>query len=160
MGQDGVDLSFTDALNLREVERIDRAVNEANGCKSAQEGKTCHSEATPQKWIAQDAGFDESEAEGMSEPTEVGEENWPSDIEQDEAFEVENANGIGQRRRLSAKTNPAGTGYTERPLLTRVEYLIRKRKVKNKIRMHQAEVNAARKKGHRADGEAGAAKRI
>ena len=213
MGQDGVDLSFTDALNLREVERIDKAVQELGGEQLGPESyeaneqgeqertetrkgagrslskqqlemiragkaETCkrkqdRQEEEPKEEFSKNkkdqkenekelffqetidpktsrgkaAGFDESEAEDIFEPSEVGEENWlPSDLEQEGSDREGNTKEVGQRRRLQAKTNPAGTGYTLRPLLKRAEYLMKKQLAQRKIRKHQLETKAVRKR--------------
>jgi len=115
------------------------------GGQAASSWQDASAEADRRKRNAQATGFDEEEADNVSEPSEDGNEQAASDFN----FDIETEEpvvGRIKRRRLHGKTNPSETGYTVRPLLKKGEHKIKMQQWKVKKRKQEAELKAARKR--------------
>ena len=139
------DLSFEEAVNQRDTEKIDQACEQSEVNTRTEQGVSEHEAAAVNKRIASAAGLDDSEAEACSEQSEEGESWGQEDFNFGDGEHEEAAHGSAPRRRLKVKTNPRETGYTDRPLLKRAEFRIKKFQAQIKIKKRQAEMKAARK---------------
>ena len=105
------DISFTEALDQRDAKRKSDTEQQAEHQPKRHRG----------------GNFDDSEGEEVYEQDEPEEGGW-AEPEGDEA--TEETEPPCRRRRLYAKSNPEGTGYSVRPLVSRAAYKIQKHKLK------------------------------
>ena len=89
-------------------------------------------------------GFDDSEGEEVCDQDPPEEPDWADLLWEEPQCPPSENDLTGRRKRLYTKTKPTGTGYTERPLVSRTCYKIQKHEMEIALLKSRSEQRSLR----------------